>query len=129
MEHESVDYTNCNRCSWHSHQRIATGTGELWKNRTSGDHPNYCIIELGQNTEKSPGDLRRLVVTQTPVRNYYLMLLWKSLKREQMIIITKQTDERKNKNKVAQKNKKTFRNHTLMQISHQRIRHLGIPPC
>ena len=28
---------------------------------------NYCIIEIGQNTEKSPGDLRRLAVTQTPV--------------------------------------------------------------
>ena len=23
----------------------------------SGDHPNYNIIENGQNTEKSPGDL------------------------------------------------------------------------
>ena len=25
--------------------------------RTRGDHPNYYIIENGQNTEKSPGDL------------------------------------------------------------------------
>ena len=24
--------------------------------RTSGDHPNYSIVEIGQNTEKSPGD-------------------------------------------------------------------------
>ena len=31
--------------------------------RTRGDHPNYDTIEIGQNTEKSPGDLRRLVVT------------------------------------------------------------------
>ena len=36
----------------------------------SGDHPNYNIIENGQNTEKSPGDLRRLAVTQTPVKNH-----------------------------------------------------------
>ena len=28
----------------------------------SADHPNYRIIENGQNTEKSPGDLRRLTV-------------------------------------------------------------------
>ena len=27
---------------------------------------NGSIIEDGQNTEKSPGDLRRLAVTQTP---------------------------------------------------------------
>ena len=24
--------------------------------RTRGDHPNYSIIENGQNTEKGPGD-------------------------------------------------------------------------
>ena len=28
---------------------------------TSGNHPNYCIIEIGQNTEKSPGDLKTLL--------------------------------------------------------------------
>ena len=33
-----------------------------------GDHPNNSIIENGQNTKKSPGDLRRLAVTQTPVK-------------------------------------------------------------
>ena len=27
---------------------------------TSRDHPNYCIVEIPQNTEKCPGDLRRL---------------------------------------------------------------------
>ncbi len=26
-------------------------------------HPNYSIIENGQNTEKSPGNLKRLAVT------------------------------------------------------------------
>ena len=35
----------------------------------------YCIIENSQNTEKSPGDLRRLAVTQTPVKDYQLMLM------------------------------------------------------
>ena len=70
----------------------------LGNNRTSGDHPNYCIIEISQNTEKSPGDLRKLVVTQTPVRKHQLILVWKTLKREQMIkiiikiIIIKYTD-------------------------------------
>ena len=34
-----------------------------------GDHPNYNIIKIGQNTEKSPENLRRLAVTQTPVRS------------------------------------------------------------
>ena len=43
-------------------------TGEFGNKRMSGDHPNYYIIEIGQNTEKSAGDLRRLAVTQTPVK-------------------------------------------------------------
>ena len=34
---------------------------------TSGNHPNNSIIEDGENTAKSPGDLRRLAVTQIPV--------------------------------------------------------------
>ena len=29
------------------------------------DHPNYNIVEIGQNAEKSHGDLGRLTVTQT----------------------------------------------------------------
>ena len=47
---------------------LLKGTGGLGNKRTSGDHLNYCIIEIGQNTEKSPGDLKRLVVNQTPVK-------------------------------------------------------------
>ena len=63
VEHESDDNTNCNWCSWYSHQKISTRTGGLGNNSTSGNHPNYCIIEIGLSTEKGPGDLRRLVVT------------------------------------------------------------------
>ena len=46
-----------------SHQRIDKETGGLGNWRTSGDHPNYSIVENGQNTEKSTGDLRRLTLT------------------------------------------------------------------
>ena len=80
VEHESDGDTNCNWCSWYSHQRIATRIGGFGNSRTSGDHPNYCIIELGQNTEKSPENLRRLAVTQIPVRNHQLTLVWKTQK-------------------------------------------------
>ena len=38
----------------------------------SENHPNDNIIENSQNTEKSPGDLRRLAVTQTPLKDYQL---------------------------------------------------------
>ena len=32
-------------------------------------------FENDQNTEKSPGDLRRLAVTQTPVKHHQLKLM------------------------------------------------------
>ena len=41
---------------------------------------NYCIIEIGQNTEKIPGDLKRLVITQTSVKDCQLILVGKILK-------------------------------------------------
>ena len=34
---------------------------------------------IGQNTEESPGDLRRVAITQTPVRSHQLTLVWKIL--------------------------------------------------
>ena len=36
---------------------------------------NDSIAEDGQNPETSPGDLRRLAVTQTPVKNHQLTLM------------------------------------------------------
>ena len=65
VEHESDDYTNCNWGSWYSHQRIGKRTGGPGNNGMNGDHPNYSIIEIGQNTEKSPVDLKKLAVIQT----------------------------------------------------------------
>ena len=41
---------------------------ELDIRRTNGNHPNLTIVKIGQITEKSPGDLRRLVITQIPVK-------------------------------------------------------------
>ena len=70
QEHENDVYTNCNWCSWYSHTRINKGTGGLGNKRTSGDCPNYCITQIGQNTEKSPEDLKRLAVTQLLVKNH-----------------------------------------------------------
>ena len=82
MTHESDGDTNSKWRVRYSHQRFGTRTGGLGNCRTNGDHPNYSIVEIGQNTKKSPGDLRRLAVTQTPVENHQLTLVWKTLKWE-----------------------------------------------
>ena len=41
---------------------LLKGTGDLGNKRTCGDHSNNSIVE---NTEKSPGDLRRLAHTDS----------------------------------------------------------------
>ena len=46
-------------------------TGKLRNQRKSCDN---SIVKMSQNTEKSPGDLRTLAVTQTPVKNQLLKL-------------------------------------------------------
>ena len=58
MEHESDDDTNYNWSTRYGHQRFGIRSGGLGNKRTSGDHPNYSIVAINQNTEKSPGDLR-----------------------------------------------------------------------
>ena len=40
--------------------------------------PNSSIIKIGQNTEKSPGVVKRLAVTKTSVKDHQLMLVWKN---------------------------------------------------
>ena len=68
LEHEGDNDSNCNCCARYNLQRISKETGRRGNNRACGDHPEYSIIKIGLNTKKSPGDLRRLAVTQTPVK-------------------------------------------------------------
>ena len=68
MKQKSDGDTNCN---WYSHKRTSIETGGLENNSSNGDHPNYSIVEIGQNTEKSPRDLRILA----PVETHQLMLV------------------------------------------------------
>ena len=42
-------------------KRIGTKSGRLG-DKTRGDYQNYSIVEIGLNTEKGPGELRRLPV-------------------------------------------------------------------
>ena len=68
MEHEGDGATNCNWCARNDPQRFGKGTGRLENQRNRKDRANYSIFKIGQNTEKSPGELRRLSVTQNPVK-------------------------------------------------------------
>ena len=47
-------------------QKLGKKTGRVGNQRTCRDHPDFSIVEIGQNSEKSPGNLKKLAVTQTP---------------------------------------------------------------
>ena len=57
-------------------QRLGKGAWRVGNQRMNQDSLNYSIVEIDQNTEKSPGDLRRLTVTQTSAKGYQLTLMW-----------------------------------------------------
>ena len=63
VKHEGDGDINCNWCAWNGPQKPGKGIERDGNSRTNRDHLNYSIVEIGQNTENTPGDLRRLVVT------------------------------------------------------------------
>ena len=69
MEHESNSNTNYNWCTRNNLQRLGKGAGRVGNWRMSQDHPNYSIVKIGQNIEKSPGELRKHAVTQISVKD------------------------------------------------------------
>ena len=73
MEHEGDGDTDCNWRARHSYQRVGSGIRRLRNERKNGDRPNNSVVDISQNIEKSPGDLRRLTVTQISVE-YQLTL-------------------------------------------------------
>ena len=48
---------------------LEKGTGRVGNRKANRDYRNSSITEIGQNADKSPEVLRRLVVTQPPVKD------------------------------------------------------------
>ena len=69
-EHESDGDTNYRWHTWNGLQELAKKAGGFGNQRKNKDHTNDSIVELGQSTEQSPGDPRKLAVTQTSVKDY-----------------------------------------------------------
>ena len=53
--------------------RIVIGVLGIITNGLVKELEDYRMIKIDRNTEKSPADLRRLVVPQTPVKDHPLM--------------------------------------------------------
>ena len=70
-------------CKWHAWncpQRPQKETGRAGNRRTNQDPLNHNIVEINQNTDKSPGDLKKIAVTLTPVKEHQITLEWKTYK-------------------------------------------------
>ena len=58
-------------------QKLRKGAGSVGNRTTSWDHPNYRITKISLDIVESPGDLRKLAATQTPMKAHQFMLVWK----------------------------------------------------
>ena len=67
--------------TWNSAQRLGKEAERVRHQTTNQNDSNYSIVEIEQNAEKIPGDLKRLVVTQTPVKDHPLAVVGKTLKK------------------------------------------------
>ena len=50
MKHEGDSDTNCNWCIWNDPKRLGKGTQRDGNQRMTGNHPNYSIVKISQNT-------------------------------------------------------------------------------
>ena len=81
VEHVSNGDINCSSCTWNNPQWIRKASETERNRRENRDYSAYCIIEIGQNIEKSSEDLRRLAAIQTPMKSHPLTLMWKTRKK------------------------------------------------
>ena len=72
MKQEVDGDTNCNWYVQNDLQRVDKEAGRVEHWRTSQDNPNYSIIKIAPNTEKSPGELRRVSLNHTSVKDHLL---------------------------------------------------------
>ena len=96
VEHKRNSDTNSNWCTWNGPERFGKGAGSVENRKTSRDHPNYDRVNTGQNTEKSPGDLRRLAATKTVYERLSACAGVEKLTRN-MIIVPIEYKERRDK--------------------------------
>ena len=115
VKHEGDGDNSCNRHTWNGPQRLEkeVGSDENW--RTHWDHSNYCIVVISQNTEKSPGDLKKFAVTWTPVKDHQLMPIWKTCKErnnnDNNICLSQNSLQRLGKEVGRVGNQKTSKDH------------------
>ena len=80
MKHKGDSDTNFRWWARNRFQGLEKGIGRRRNQKKNREHPDYSIVEIGQDIEKSPGDLRTFAVTQTPMKDHQLTMMWKTRK-------------------------------------------------
>ena len=76
VKHKSDSDTNCICSTWNDSNMLGKRKRRNVDERNNRDHLNFHVVENDQNTETSPGDRRRLVVTRTPVKDNQPKKVW-----------------------------------------------------
>ena len=63
MENKCYGDTSCNWYTWNGAKGLGRKTGGTGIQRKNGNHRDYSIVKIDQNTQKSPGDPRNLAIT------------------------------------------------------------------
>ena len=61
---------------------LGKGAGRVRNQRINRDPPNYSFVKIRQYLENSPGDLRRLFVSQTSAKSPQYTLALKTRKED-----------------------------------------------
>ena len=77
---ENDQRDNCNWHAWNDPMGLGKGAERVGNQRTNRGYSDHSIGKISQNTENSLGDLRRIAVTQTTVKDHQLMLVGKTHK-------------------------------------------------
>ena len=79
MEHED---DNFNWYDWNCPRKLVKETRGIRYQRKDRHYLDCSNVKIGWNTQKSPGDARRLAVTQTSVKDHHRLLAWKTHKKD-----------------------------------------------
>ena len=71
--HESYGDSTCSWCTFP--KAWTKDWNEIESPRKNRDHPDQSIVKISDCTQKSPGDQRRLAVSQIPVKDHQLTLV------------------------------------------------------
>ena len=66
--------------TWNNLQKLSKKTGGIGNQKKNKNHTDDIILKISRNIQGSPGDQMKFAVTQTPVKDYKLKLMGKTLK-------------------------------------------------